>query len=156
LYASTYQRRRSPCCMNGGGAGSGIWKSTHAGETWTRLKTRSPEGCLRRIGLGVSRKRPNVLYASIEGPVAPGRGGRGAAAGGEESAEGGAAQAGGGTGRGGGRPGRGGGAAVRGAGGLGSGGGALNNEPTGLYRSDDGGSTWKKVNNANPRPMYFS
>ena len=142
LYASTYQRRRTACCMNGGGPGSGIWKSTDAGETWTRLKTGIPEGSLGRIGLDVSRKRPNILYASIEGPVAPGRGGRGAAAGGEESAEGGAAQAGGGTGR--------------GAGGLGRGGGALNNEPTGLYRSDDGGSTWKKVNNANPRPMYFS
>src|SRR6185503_17533447 len=143
LYASTYQRRRSPCCMNGGGAGSGIWKSTDAGETWTRLKTGIPEGSLGRIGLDVSRKRPNVLYASIEGPVAPGRGGRGAAAGGEETPEGGAAQGGGG-GRG------------AGGGGFGRGGGPLNNEPTGLYRSDDGGGTWKKVNNANPRPMYFS
>ena len=26
LYASTYQRRRTACCMNGGGPGSGIWK----------------------------------------------------------------------------------------------------------------------------------
>jgi photosystem II stability/assembly factor-like uncharacterized protein len=144
LYASTYQRRRTACCMNGGGGGSGIWKSTDAGETWTRLKTGIPEGALGRIGLDVSRKRPNILYASIEGPVAPGRGGRGAAGGGgEETPEGGGAQgAGGGRGAGG--------------GGLGRGGGPLNNDPTGLYRSDDGGGTWKKVNNANPRPMYFS
>src|SRR6185437_14336703 len=27
LYATTYQRRRTACCMNGGGPGSGIWKS---------------------------------------------------------------------------------------------------------------------------------
>src|SRR4051812_46571283 len=148
LYASTYQRRRTACCMNGGGPGSGIWKSTDGGETWTRLTTGIPEGALGRIGLDVSRKRSSVLYASIEGPVAPGRGGRGTAAAGEESTEG-AAPAGGATAGGAGRAGGGG-------GGLARGGGPLNNDPTGLYRSDDGGTTWKKVNNANPRPMYFS
>ena len=71
LYASTYQRRRTACCMNGGGPGSGIWKSTDGGETWTRLKaTAFPDGPLGRIGLDVYRKRPNILYALIEGPDA--------------------------------------------------------------------------------------
>ena len=41
LYASTYQRRRTACCMNGGGPGSGIWKSTDGGDTWTRLTERA-------------------------------------------------------------------------------------------------------------------
>ena len=27
---------------------------------------------------------------------------------------------------------------------------------TGVYRSDDGGASWKKVSSTNPRPMYFS
>ena len=88
LYASTYQRRRTPCCMNGGGPGSGIWKSTDGGETWTRLKGGVPDGPLGRIALDVYRKRPNILYALIEGPAPPagGRGGRGAGAGGGRGA----------------------------------------------------------------------
>ena len=47
LYASMYQRRRTACCMNGGGPGSGIWKSTDGGDTWTRFKGNGlPDGPL--------------------------------------------------------------------------------------------------------------
>jgi hypothetical protein len=80
MYASMYQRRRNACCMNGGGPGSGIWKSTDGGDTWTRLKDGGlPEGPLGRIAVDVYRRRPNILYSLIEGPAPAGRGGRGAA-----------------------------------------------------------------------------
>src|SRR5207253_1112469 len=52
LYASTYQRRRTQCCMNGGGPGSAIWKSTDGGDTWTKLAGRLPAGSLGRIDPG--------------------------------------------------------------------------------------------------------
>ena len=139
LYATMYQRRRTQCCFNGGGPGSGMFKSTDGGETWTKLKGGVLDGPLGRIAVDVYRKRPNILYALIEGPTpAAGRGGRSGGGAGEEGPGGaaGAPQEGAGAGRG--------------------GGGALNNSPTGMYRSDDAGATWQKVNNANPRPMYFS
>jgi photosystem II stability/assembly factor-like uncharacterized protein len=132
LYASSYQRRRSPCCMNGGGPGSGIWKSTDAGETWTRLKGGGlPDGPLGRIGLDVYRRRSNVLYAVIEGPdPSAGRGGRGAAPAPDEAPP-----------------------PPAGRSNIAN---TVTGTPTGLYRSDDSGANWRKVNDENPRPMYFS
>src|SRR5512144_711147 len=41
-YAATYQRRRAQRGMNGGGAGSGVWKSTDGGETWAKLEAGLP------------------------------------------------------------------------------------------------------------------
>src|SRR5512137_1148060 len=87
LYASMYQRRRTACCMNGGGPGSGIFKSTDAGETWNRLTSGIPEGPLGRIAIDVYRRKSSILYATIEGPVQASPGGRGAGGGAPSGAE---------------------------------------------------------------------
>lgn len=138
LYVSMYQRRRTACCMNGGGPGSGVWKSTDGGDTWTRLTNGLPNEPMGRIGLDVNRRRPNVLYATVEGqsplPAARGSAGSPQAAGGAPAPD---------------EPPQGGGRGATTA--IGA-----DNTPTGLYRSDDAGATWRKVNNENARPMYFS
>jgi len=68
LYAATYQRRRAQWGMNGGGPGSGIWKSTDAGRTWAKIEAGIPAGPKGRIGLAIYRANPNVLYATVEHP----------------------------------------------------------------------------------------
>jgi hypothetical protein len=97
LYAATYQRRRQPWGMNGGGPGSAVWKSADAGRTWSRLDNGIPAGPKGRIGMDIWRANPNVLYARIEHPA-----------------------------------------------------------ESGVYRTDDGGATWRRLSSENPRPMYFS
>ena len=68
LYAASYQRRRQAWGFNGGGKGSGLWKTSDAGKTWTKLSgnglpTTEPIG---RIGLDVARSKPSTIYASFE------------------------------------------------------------------------------------------
>ena len=66
LYAAAYQRRRVPWGFNGGGPGGGIYKTTDAGRTWTKLTGGLPQGIVGRIGLAVWRKDPRVIYALVE------------------------------------------------------------------------------------------
>jgi photosystem II stability/assembly factor-like uncharacterized protein len=147
LYASTYQRRRTGCCFNGGGPGGGIWKSTDGGETWAKIVAPGlPPGPLGRIALDVFRGSTSMVYALIEGP-----GGRGGAAPAAAAADTAAAGGRGGGGRGAAGAGGRGGAPGAAPGGGGGGGGI-----TGFYRSDDGGTSWRRVSGTNPRPMYFS
>src|SRR6266705_4191033 len=76
LYAASYQRRRTSWGFNGGGPGSGIWKTTDAGKTWAKLQGNGlPEGLLGRIGIDVSRSNPNVVYAQMEVGTSAGTGG---------------------------------------------------------------------------------
>jgi photosystem II stability/assembly factor-like uncharacterized protein len=163
LYAASYQRRRSGCCFDGGGAGSALWKTEDAGKTWTKLNGSGlPPGTYGRIALDVSRSTPNVVYAQIQagetGTVQP------------EGARGGGGGGGGGGGAGGfdwcnnGGPNHGF-TAPRGGGG---GGGAetppnTNQTPPtldpvrgGVFRSENKGTTWTLMSNCDARPMYFS
>ncbi|MFW6078672.1 MAG: WD40/YVTN/BNR-like repeat-containing protein [Gemmatimonadota bacterium] len=99
LYAAAYQRLRRSWGFNGGGPGSGIYKTTDGGERWRELTNGVPEGDKGRIGLAIARTDPEVVMATIE---------------------------------------------------------TADDETHGTYRSEDGGASWEKVNDLNPRAMYYS
>ena len=66
LLAAMYQRRRSACCFVGGGPGSGIYRSTDGGDTWTELSEGLPAGDLGRIGLDAYRRDGQIVLATVE------------------------------------------------------------------------------------------
>ena len=66
LYAALYQRQRRAWGFNGGGPGSGIYKTTDGGDTWAELTDGLPAGAKGRIGLAISRSNPKVLNALVE------------------------------------------------------------------------------------------
>ncbi len=109
LFAASWQQYIVPWDKHSGGAGSGIWMSRDAGDTWVRLdggtdgnswgKGLPKVGTMGKIGLGVARSDPNRVYALIE-----------------------------------------------------------MKEPA-LYRSDDGGRSWRSVNRDHDileRPQYYT
>lgn len=66
LYAGMWQVVRKPWTMESGGPGSGLYKSTDAGDTWKKLTGNGlPEGTLGRIGVATTTDA-NRVYALIE------------------------------------------------------------------------------------------
>lgn len=101
MFAAMWDYRRHPWTFRSGGPGSGIFVTRDGGSSWDRLGKDAglPEGDLGRIGLGIARSNPNVVYALVEA------------------------------------------------------------KKNALYRSDDGGLRFRKVNDASnvaPRPFYYA
>lgn len=65
LYAALWDHKRSPWQMISGGKGSGIYKSTDAGENWELLTTGLPE-TFGKSGISVSRADSNRVYINLE------------------------------------------------------------------------------------------
>ena len=129
MYASMYQHERKSWGYNGGGPGSGIYKSTDAGNTWRKLTKGLPTGEMGRIGMdiykGEHRGDAAIVYALVEASTGGGGRGAGRGAGGAEAA------------------------APAGA-------PAPTPGEAGLYRSVDGGEHWEHLSPLNTRPNYYS
>jgi photosystem II stability/assembly factor-like uncharacterized protein len=68
LYAALWEAWRKSWGMSSGGPGSGLFKSTDGGETWTDI-TRNPGlpgGVIGKIGVTVSGADSNRLWAQVE------------------------------------------------------------------------------------------
>jgi photosystem II stability/assembly factor-like uncharacterized protein len=68
VYAALWEAFRKPWAMSSGGPGSGLFKSTDGGATWTELSRNPglPQGMLGKIGVSVSPANPDRVFAIIE------------------------------------------------------------------------------------------
>lgn len=68
LYAGMWRIRRTPYSLESGGEGSGLYKSTDGGDTWTELSGNEglPEGPTGAVGVTVSHTNNQNVYAMIE------------------------------------------------------------------------------------------
>jgi len=67
LYTAFWERQRRAYEFDEDGPGSGVYKSTDGGETWTLSMRGIPQGeTTGRIGLAISASEPDVLYAFLD------------------------------------------------------------------------------------------
>ncbi len=102
MYASLLELRRFPWGFRSAGPGTGLFKTTDGGDSWTELTDNPglPTGLKGRIGVAVSPPRPDRVWAIVDAELGK----------------------------------------------------------KGLFRSDDAGATWTRVNedaNLTQRPWYY-
>ncbi len=68
VFAALWEAFRKEYTMSSGGPGSGLFKSTDGGDTWTEITRHRglPAGLVGRIGVSVSGADSNRVYALIE------------------------------------------------------------------------------------------
>ncbi len=68
IYAGFWEVFRTPYSLESGGQGSGLFKSTDGGDTWTEI-TRNPglpKGVVGKVGITVSPANPERVWAIVE------------------------------------------------------------------------------------------
>lgn len=68
FYAGMWRLIRTPYSLESGGEGSGLYKSTDGGETWTNISTRKglPKGAWGIVGVAVAPSNTEKIYSIIE------------------------------------------------------------------------------------------
>lgn len=66
LLAAMYEKERRPWTLIEAGPGSGVHRSTDGGLTWVRVTDGLPGGLVGRIGLSVHRADPRTVFALVE------------------------------------------------------------------------------------------